>query len=301
MVARVTREVATHQAKVARSLEAAGHDAQKGAGFLTRSLFSMFAEDLGLLPKRAFVDLLERHREDAKTLMRMMHALWQDMDRGGFCAALAHEVPHFNGKLFKTPEAIKLNRDQIDRLLEAAKANWREVEPAIFGTLLERALDPGERHSLGAHYTPRAYVERLVLPTVIEPLRSDWQDVQVAALLLAEEGKGREAIAAVHAFQKRLAEDRVLDPACGSGNFLYVTLEHMKRLEGEVLNQLDSLGISDDLLNFGVVTSDRHIARLVLNFISRRIKNRGQSKRVNHVARRACDTVASEDDRFTRH
>jgi hypothetical protein len=256
--ARVTREVASHLAQVARSLEKAGHHAQKVAGFLTRSLFSMFAEDVGLLPKRAFVDLLERHRDDPKTLMRMMHALWQDMDRGGFCAALAHDVLHFNGKLFKTPEAIELNRDQIDSLLEAAKANWREVEPAIFGTLLEQALDPDERHSSGAHYTPRAYVERLVLPTVIEPLRAEWQDAQAAALLLAEEGKDKEAIAAVHAFQKRLAEVRVLDPACGSGNFLYVTLEHMKRLEGEVLNQLAELGEGQAMLEGEGLSVDPH-------------------------------------------
>ena len=75
------------------------------------------------------------------------------MDRGGFCAALAHDVLRFNGKLFKHPEAIELTREQIDLLLEAAQANWREVEPAIFGTLLERALNTEERHTLGAHYT----------------------------------------------------------------------------------------------------------------------------------------------------
>ena len=256
--ARVTREVAAHLAEVARTLEAAGHPAQKVAGFLTRCLFSMFAEDVGLLRKRAFVELLDKHRDDAKTLMRMMHALWQDMDRGGFSAALAHDVLHFNGKLFKTPEAIELTRDQIDKLLKAAKANWREVEPAIFGTLLERALNPQERHSLGAHYTPRAYVERLVLPTVIEPLRADWQDAQAAALLLAEEGKAKEAIATVHAFQKHLTEVRVLDPACGSGNFLYVTLEHMKRLEGEVLNQLTELGEAQAMFEGEGLSVDPH-------------------------------------------
>ena len=239
--ARVTREVALKLAEVAKSLETK-HDAQKVAGFLTRCLFSMFAEDVGLLPARSFKELLEKHRDDAQTLTRMTHALWQDMDRGGFCAALAHDVLRFNGKLFKQPEAIDLTREQIDLLLDAANANWREVEPAIFGTLLERALNPTERHSLGAHYTPRAYVERLVLPTVIEPLRAKWKDAQAASLLLAEEGNAKEAIAEVRAFHKHLASIRVLDPACGSGNFLYVTLEHMKRLEGEVLNQLAEFG-----------------------------------------------------------
>ena len=180
------------------------------------------------------------------------------MDRGGFSAALAQDVLRFNGKLFKGAAAdgfaLRLTPGQIDGLLRAAQANWREVEPAIFGTLLERALHPDERHALGAHYTPRAYVERLVLPTVVEPLRADWANAQAAALLLAREaddleGKKREAKldearAEIRRFHHQLCSTRVLDPACGSGNFLYVTLEHLKRLEGEVLIQLEALGDS---------------------------------------------------------
>ncbi|MHB8913288.1 MAG: class I SAM-dependent DNA methyltransferase, partial [Lysobacter sp.] len=123
-----------------------------------------------------------------------------------------------------------------------AKAKWEHVEPAIFGTLLERALSTSDRHKLGAHYTPRAYVERLVLPTVIEPLRLEWSDAQAAALTLAAEDRIDEAVAELRRFHHRLCTVRVLDPACGSGNFLYVTLEHLKRLEGEVLNAMDELG-----------------------------------------------------------
>ena len=259
--AKVTREVAAQLATLARSLEAAGHRAETVAAFLTRCLFSMFAEDVGLLPRNAdgvgaFVALLQRHRDDPHTLRQMLAVLWTDMDRGGFSAALAHEVLRFNGKLFKGWQSVDyvlpLDRDQIDGLLAAAASNWREVEPAIFGTLLERALDPAERHALGAHYTPRAYVERLVLPTVVEPLRADWADAQAAAHLLAVEanaleGKKREdklaeARTEIRRFHHQLCTTRVLDPACGSGNFLYVTLEHLKRLEGEVLAQLDALG-----------------------------------------------------------
>ncbi len=244
--ARVTREVAFELAQLAASLEGAGHAPQAVAAFLTRCLFSMFAEDVALLPERSFKDLLERHRAQPATLQNMLRALWADMDRGGFSAALARDVLKFNGKLFKGAAAdayvLPLDRDQIDGLLRAAKADWREVEPAIFGTLLERALAPDERHALGAHYTPRAYVERLVLPTVVQPLRADWADTQAAALLLAGEGKLGDARAEVRRFHHRLCTTRVLDPACGSGNFLYVTLEHLKRLEGEVFNQLDALG-----------------------------------------------------------
>ncbi|MEY4908537.1 MAG: hypothetical protein RL260_2255, partial [Pseudomonadota bacterium] len=259
--ARVTREVSAALADLAKSLEDAGHPAQQVAGFLTRCLFTMFAEDVGLLPPGddglgVFVSLLTQHREKPERLSGMLRLLWQGMDTGGFNGALAQDVMRFNGKLFKgaglAGYVLPLTTGQIDGLLRAAKADWREVEPAIFGTLLERALSTTERHALGAHYTPRAYVERLVMPTVIEPLRAEWALALGAALVLAAEadaldGKKREdklveARAEVQRFHRRLCEVRVLDPACGSGNFLYVTLEHLKRLEGEVLDRLELLG-----------------------------------------------------------
>jgi hypothetical protein len=311
--ARVTRQVADLLARLAKSIESnpsyetnqplphvtqAQIAPETVASFLTRCLFSMFAEDVGLLPKEAFMGLLKTHRADPPTLRLMLQSLWADMDRGGFSPALAARVLHFNGKLFKQPTAdgysLLLNQEQIDLLIEAAGANWREVEPAIFGTLLERALNPTERHALGAHYTPRAYVERLVLPTVVEPLRAEWANAQAAALVLAHEAtdleanppvakggvdaasfdrkqlkadqealkrhqaavraKWREARAQVKAFHHRLCSVRVLDPACGSANFLYVTLEHLKRLEGEVLNQMATLGDAQESIAEGTET-----------------------------------------------
>lgn len=255
--AEVTGLVSAKLAKLAKSIEDAGHSTEHVAAYLTRALFSMFAEDVDLLPKGSFLGLLQAHREKPDTLKNMLQVLWADMDRGGFSGALAKNVLKFNGKLFKNADkvgySLLLTTVQIDLLIEAAKANWRAVEPAIFGTLLERALNPVERHALGAHYTPRAYVERLVLPTVLEPLRAEWTNVQAAALLLANEAaalntkkdieaKLTEARTEVRRFHHRLCTLRVLDPACGSGNFLYVTLEHLKRLEGEVFNQLDELG-----------------------------------------------------------
>jgi hypothetical protein len=278
--AQVTREVAALLAQLAKSLEGNGTNFKPNqplaqlqqsqaapevvAAYLTRCLFSMFAEDVELLPKGAFLGLLQTHRDDPATLQQMLRILWADMDRGGFSAALAKPVLHFNGKLFKGAGqdgySLLLTPEQIDLLIAAAKSNWREVEPAIFGTLLERALDPTERHALGAHYTPRAYVERLVLPTVIEPLRADWANAQAAALVLAHEAaalqgkameaKLAEARAEVKKFHHQLCTTRVLDPACGSANFLYVTLEHLKRLEGEVVNQLEALGHTQDQLGF---------------------------------------------------
>jgi hypothetical protein len=263
ITAQVTREVAAKLATLARELEGAGHSAERVAAFLTRCLFSMFAEDVGLLPKApsgsgAFVHILRTHRDQPETLRHMLRALWTDMDRGGFSPALAAQVLRFNGKLFKGWAAdeyvLPMSKAVVDGLIDAASSDWRNVEPAIIGTLLERALDPVERHRLGAHYTPRAYVERLVLPTVVEPLRAEWANVQAAALLLATEAQalgGRrgdtrmdEARAEVRQFHHRLCTVKVLDPACGSGNFLYVTMEHLKRLETEVLDQLQALGDS---------------------------------------------------------
>lgn len=249
--AKVTREVADALAKVAKALEGSGHTPQLVAEFLTRCLFTFFAEDVRLLPKRAFTTLLEEMAQAPAQFVPMIGELWQRMDQGGFSVAVRTEVLRFNGKLFKSPTVLPLSTEQIGLLLDAARKDWSQVEPAIIGTLLERALDPRVRHALGAHYTPRAYVERLVLPTVIEPLREDWALAQAAALTLVREGKSKEAIAELRRFHHRLCTVRVLDPACGSGNFLYVTLEHLKRLEGEVLAQLDELGASQTSLALG--------------------------------------------------
>jgi hypothetical protein len=258
--ARVTRAIAGHLARIARTLEGAGHHPELVAGFLTRCLFSMFAEDVGLLPREngqgAFTTLLQTLQNNPQQFVPLLAALWREMDIGGFSVVLRATLPRFNGKLFKQPEVIALDREQIGLLLQAAHADWTQVEPAIFGTLLERALTPSERHALGAHYTPRAYVERLVLPTVVEPLRGEWRNVQAAALLLANEGRLDAARAEVDAFHHRLCQIRVLDPACGSANFLYVTLEHMKRLEGEVLDQLHAFGRGQQRLEAEWLTVD---------------------------------------------
>ena len=149
----------------------------------------------------------------------MIESFWQNMNAGGFSPILKKELLQFNGGLFETAEALPLDDKQIELLIDASRADWQAVEPAIFGTLLERALDPVERHKLGAHYTPRAYVERLVMPTIIEPLREDWEAVRAAAVTLANAGKVEEAAKEVTRFHERLCETRVLDPACGTGQF----------------------------------------------------------------------------------
>ncbi|WP_028456211.1 class I SAM-dependent DNA methyltransferase [Chitinilyticum litopenaei] len=262
--AEVTRQVSLQLAELARTLEQQ-HRPQQVAAFLTRSLFTMFAEDVGLLPEKTFTRLLSDCRTKIESLPHKLEELWAKMDKGGYSVALDLAVPHFNGKLFKDPSALPLTLAQIEALLSAAKQDWRHVEPAIFGTLIERALSTDERHSLGAHYTPRAYVERLVWPTVIEPLRAQWQLVQTAALTLGSDGKLKDARDVLMRFHYQLCQTTVLDPACGSGNFLYIAMEHMKRLEGEVLALLEDFGASAALETEGLTVDPHQFLGIELN------------------------------------
>lgn len=241
----VTREISGHLAELAKSLEKSKHEPETVAQFLTRCLFCMFAEDVGLLPDRSFTELLNSLPPDGAGFQEVMQQLFREMNTGtgkGISVVLRKKLLHFNGGLFADDTVLPLNGLQLGLLKKAAKQNWSKVEPAIFGTLLERALNPAERHQLGAHYTPRAYVERLVLPTVIEPLRAEWENIRAAAVTHARAGNLKKARTEVNAYHDKLCKVTVLDPACGSGNFLYVALEHLKRLEGEVLDVAASFG-----------------------------------------------------------
>lgn len=243
--ARVTRDIANLLAILARRIEARDQNPDRTAAFLMRLLFTMFAEDTGLIPKKSFSALLKKVRDRPENLPPMLADLWAKMDTGGFVGALGdagETVRRFNGYLFKETTAIPLKVEEIDVLIKAASADWRQVEPAIFGTLLERALDVKERAKLGAHYTPRSYVERLVGPTIMEPLRDDWAGARTAATQAAEAGDKETARQIVETFHGKLARTKVLDPACGTGNFLYVSMARMKELEGEVLELLEELG-----------------------------------------------------------
>ena len=285
VAAAVTRDIAGRLAVLAKSLETDGHDPQIIAGFLQRCLFTMFAEDVGLLPEDGFKNLLARIKDTPQGFPVLVSGLWREMATGArFSALLFKEIACFNGGLYENTTALPVSVAQLAMLIEAAAKDWSAVEPSIFGTLLTRALDPRERHKLGAEYTPRAYVERLIRPTIIGPLRNEWDAVRVAAATLHGESdlaeiqadqvqaagdaklaagasteakqlgvdaarlrkeaakKDAEALQQVIDFHHHLCKLRILDPACGTANFLYVTMEHMKRLEAEVLELIDALG-----------------------------------------------------------
>ena len=291
----ITREIANRLAILARSMEEDGQHPQKVARFLMRCLFTMFAEDVGLIPAGSYTELLKDLKGRAHDFHKYMEALWSVMNKGGFSPALGDDLARFNGGLFAEHTAIRLNEDQLELLIEAAEADWQDVEPAIFGSLLERALSKKERHTLGAHYTPREHVERLVIPTIIEPLREDWNTVKATALAFANGGKQEEALKIAKAFHQKLCDTRVLDPACGTGNFLYVAMEHMKRLEGEVVDLVRELGERHDYLDLDRHTVDPHqflgieinprataISELVLwiGYLQWHFRTRGKATRV---------------------
>ena len=292
--AKVTRQIAARLAKVSKALEDRPEkpNAEDVAHFLMRCLFTMFAEDVKLLPENCFRDWLERARNNPTMFKHELAQLWQAMDKGGYATIAQDTVKRFNGSFFKSPTVFDLGREEIGELWEAAKSDWKEVDPAIFGTLLEQALNPKERAKLGAHYTPRAYVERLVVVTIMEPLRQEWANVQATAERYRYEADAIEAeaneraaevlkskdqskldrlaarrneakrtreqgIETLRTFHRKLCETRVLDPACGTGNFLYVAMEMMKRLEGEVLDSLLDLG-GEEALALEKQTVDPH-------------------------------------------
>lgn len=254
--ARVTRRIAERLAAVSRRLEGQGHTPEEVAQFLMRVIFTMFAEDVELIPRNAFRGLLERCAAAPESFAPILVQVWEAMDKGGYAIGLGAEVKRFNGSFFKDSAVIALGREEIGELLAAADHDWREVEPAIFGALLEQALDPDERRRLGAHYTPRSYVERLVVATVIEPLRYDWATALATAERLRQSGKTAAALKTVRTFHDGLCGLKVLDPACGTGNFLYVALELLKRLEGEVLEALADLGGQEALVGLEGHTVD---------------------------------------------
>jgi hypothetical protein len=239
----VTRQVASELGHLAARLESR-FPSKAVANFLMRCVFTFFAEDVGLLPSKVFERSLERWRKEPERFTRGLERLWDAMNSGDDWGEF--RLARFNGGLFAETHVPELFAEEIELLHQAARFDWGDVDPSIFGTLLETALSPEERHKLGAHYTPRSFIERLIRPTIEEPLRADWDLVQAEALTILgpeptdqSRAKARDVL---HLFHRKLASTRILDPACGSGNFLYVAYDFLKRLEQEVLCRLDDFG-----------------------------------------------------------
>jgi hypothetical protein len=261
----VTTDIAVLLAKLTAALETR-HPPDSVATFLMRSVFCMFAQSVELLPTTtAFTDLLEDCRgKPPAFLVSMLGDMWRTMDKGGFSAGLRADLRRFNGGMFAPGphgpvEPLPLDADMLDLLIIASRRDWSEVEPAIFGTLLENAISKKQRASLGAHFTPRAFVERLVQPALMDSLQAEWDGAKAAALARLERGEKAAAARIIRDFHARLCALRVLDPACGSGNFLYVALDLMKRLESDVLEVLADLEPGEgDRFDLTQATVDPH-------------------------------------------
>ena len=210
--------------------------------FVMQSILAMYADSVGLIRDKGFLTLLKSYRGHADRFHLSAATVFRSMARGGHCAALRQDVPAFGEGLFREEAALPLSEVDLEVLIRAAGCDWSCVEPAVFGTFLERALEPGDRAELGAHYTPRAYVQRLVEATIIEPLRTEWLALRACAFADFGRGDAPAARKAVRGFHRRLCTVRVLDPACGTGNFLYVAMTMMKDLEREVLGMLNLIG-----------------------------------------------------------
>ena len=250
----MTERAAKTFALLAQSLRDRGHDPQAVAHFVNRLVFCMFAEDVGLLPGNMFTRMLEHARSQPEDFAALARDLFGAMASGGRIGF--EKVDWFNGGLFDDDVALPLDKSEIDITLKAAVLDWSEIDPSILGTLFERGLDPGKRSQLGAHYTDRDKIMLLVEPVVIRPvarrvavprrpgIAADLErakDSQVTRRPHQTAERRRAALPCM--FLDRLRAFTVLDPACGSGNFLYLALQALKDLEHRVQLEAEALGI----------------------------------------------------------
>ena len=256
----VTKEAAADFSTIAERLRMAGHAPDKVAHFLNRIVFCLFAEDVNLLQddlfKRLLDTLAKRREQIPERSKRMLSELFSNMRAGGEYGL--EYILHFNGGLFDTDEALPLDADSLDILRRIAKQDWAAIDPSIFGTLFERFLDPDKRAQIGAHYTDAEKIMMIVNPVIVRPLTAEWEAVkaELKEILSRSRGKPGKAIldraeARLDIFLKRLDDVRVLDPACGSGNFLYLALQSLKDLERRAIAEAEEMGLAYRVIHCG--------------------------------------------------
>lgn len=243
----ITEEAARSFATLAERLRQRGNTPDAVAHFLTQCLFCCFAEDVGLLPGKLFDRLINARTMAPERLGQNLGNLFGAMKDGGLFGV--DDVPWFNGGLFQAIAVPTLDILDVTELRNAAAKNWSAIDVSIFGTLFERGLDPAKRSQLGAHYTDPATIERIIDPVIRRPLLREWATAkeQIAAKLHKSKKRDdkawRDALALHVGFLQRLAAYRVLDPACGSGNFLYLALKCLKDVEHLVNTEAEALGL----------------------------------------------------------
>ncbi len=252
----VTEEAAARMGAVAKRLTEQGNAPQSVAHFLIQCVFCMFAEDAKLLPEKLFETVLDRSNPDGAKARARLTQLFEAMRDGGDFAM--NDIPWFNGGLFKHIDIPALTTEDVVQLLDAARMSWSEIEPAILGTLFERGLNPDMRSQLGAHYTDPATILKLIRPVIEQPLWEEWAAVK--AQIETAKPKARQAL--FIGYIERLKNYRVLDPACGSGNFLYLALKTLKDLEHRANLEAEALGLHRQL---NIETSPANVQGIELN------------------------------------
>lgn len=256
----LTEETAREFAGIAQRLRERGHEPHRVAHFVNQLVFCMFAEDVGLLPEHLFTKMLTASRVRPERFEGNAAKLFGAMAEGGDIDFTP--IDWFNGGLFTNNSVLPVSSEDIEQLLSAAQRDWSQIDPSILGTLFERGLDPAKRSQLGAHYTDREKIMMIVRPVIIDPLEAEWAEALARITALVESAPKRTAdrlltpaergrvtrtlagAAAIHsAFIERLANFRVLDPACGSGNFLYVALKAIKDIEHRANLDAEALGL----------------------------------------------------------
>lgn len=263
----ITLEAASRFAEIAQTMRARGLDPQAVARFLDRIVFLFFAQSIRiLLPEGVVPRILNNSRDSPELFTRLLSGLFREMAQGGFYGA--DKIRHFNGNLFADDFVLTPTREELEKIYRAGRLDWSAIDPSVLGTLFERGLDPDKRSQLGAHYTSREDIETLVEPVVMQPLRREWTEIRRVVENVLATGKKEpnekdrekiveaglqgpalrkaryEADLLLRRFWERLGHVKVLDPACGSGNFLYVTLQKLKDLEKETILYAMSKGFS---------------------------------------------------------
>lgn len=225
----VTREAADSVAKVLNSVIARGEERPRAQRFLLQCVMAMFAEDFELIPRGFFTELADDARQGKGSSYDLFGGLFRQMNsREGARGGRFQGIPYFNGGLFSTVDPIDLTKDELKLLHRAAlENNWARIQPQIFGVLFQSSMGRADRHAKGAHYTSEADIMRVILPTIITPFQ--------------ERIEGATTQKDLRAVLDELASFQVLDPACGSGNFLYVAYRELKRLEARALLRLREL------------------------------------------------------------
>jgi hypothetical protein len=239
----ITQEAAKLFGRITDDLRKWKVEDMRIARFVTRVMFCMFATDVGLLPRETFSEVINVNKDDPAAFRENLSRLFGVMAEGG--KFLMHPIPYFNGRLFEDSDVPdEIHGEHVRVLQDLDSLNWADVEPVIFGTLFERVIDRGKRRQIGQHYTSRAEIELIVEPVLMAPLRHEWQEIKAAVEEMSKNAPSRRLqpetlhnriAGALQTFHERLATIRVLDPACGSGNFLYVSLALLKALEKEVV------------------------------------------------------------------